>query len=550
MPELLEAPEIVAATRSPHGYLVSPLSDNISETEEGYLIIVGCPIARTGWQDYAVRDLPQERAIELGVDVSNPSATISLYRPASEVFAQEFLASLNGKPVVDGHPKDGEFVHKDNYRELAMGHIQNVRKGTEPLEDGEWPIIADLIISAEPLIGKVKNKTARDVSLGYDFSIEREGDRINQCSMIGNHNAIVPRGRAGDYVSIQDAAPETLEPITTPVEGIEAPAYPPIAIFTGLTKENPHVSVKNKLLRRLLGKEIIEMARAADADPEKVMEAAEALKEDPPPAEDKKAKDDVEVPGNTGANEFQSEDAGRKRMHDALDRMLDEESAVMDKRKGKDADIDELKELLDQYRTEEKTEPEHAEDAPEADPADLEAVLGEQAEDCPDCGEPMAADHVCDEEGEPGEELVESGEEELEDAVGDPDTTDPDDDEDHMPATDRAKAADAAKRTTKARAKDAKDGARAVLAMLKPIVARSNDSAIKKAWNRAADSVNKSSKPVAQGGGYGGFAASARARDTERIKTAKHSSARAADGSTDRDSALQQYYDTALKGGK
>jgi hypothetical protein len=181
--------EVIPATRSPHGYLASFLSDNIAEKEDGSLIVVGCPIARTGWQKYSVKDLPQELARRLGVDVSNPEASIDLYRPAKEVFHPEFLASLNGCAITDGHPPGGEFVDPKNFSKYAMGHIQNVRKGPEPMEDGEWPIIADLHISAEPLIGKVRNKTAREISLGYDFSIDRDGDKIIQCSMLGNHNA-------------------------------------------------------------------------------------------------------------------------------------------------------------------------------------------------------------------------------------------------------------------------------------------------------------------------------------------------------------------------
>src|SRR5580658_8711591 len=100
--------QVIEATRTAHGYLVSPLSENISETPEGFLVVVGCPVARTGWQEYLVKDLPQQSAEELGVDMSNPGATIDLYRPPGEVFAPDFLASLNGKPITDGHPP--EFV--------------------------------------------------------------------------------------------------------------------------------------------------------------------------------------------------------------------------------------------------------------------------------------------------------------------------------------------------------------------------------------------------------------------------------------------------------
>ena len=110
MPVALEEPEIIPATKSSHGFLGTFISENIAVREEdGTLIIVGVPIARTGWQSYSVSNLPQQKAQELGIDVSNPSASIDLYRPASEVFDPEFLSSLNGVPITDGHPPGGVF---------------------------------------------------------------------------------------------------------------------------------------------------------------------------------------------------------------------------------------------------------------------------------------------------------------------------------------------------------------------------------------------------------------------------------------------------------
>jgi hypothetical protein len=588
MTETMEELEVIPATRSPHGYLASQLSDNIYEKDDGTLIVIGCPIARTGWQKYAVKDLPQERAKALGVDVSNPEASIELYRPAREVFHPEFLASLNGCTITDGHPPGGEFVDTKNFNKYSQGHIQNVRKGTEAMEDGEWPIIADLHISAEPLISKVRNKTAREISLGYDFGIDREGEKIIQCSMLGNHNAVVPKGRAGDLIRIEDAMPAEEASVAEPVaikvgepdqpslpaevnsaapvvEVIEAIAYPPIT-FSFTNKEKHPVAEKKQQswLRSLMGKHLIEKARAADADPEKIMDEVEAMHEEP--TSDKKGRDEVEVPANTGKNEFKSADAkkgkdaevcpdceepmddcscamdakakDRKAAHDALDAVLDRTTGIesgvpaKDRKKAKDSNVAALKTLLDEFLSEEEKEPEHA-----ADDAELDKVLagGEDAEVCPDCEEPMD-DCSCamDEEVE-----VESGEEELEDA--EPDESDPDDDEDQEPkGEDRKKAKDRAR---------AADGAMAVLRVMRPYAARSGDKAFKASFNRALDSVKKSSK--ASTGSYGAFAATARARDRAG-KDPKPDRARTGDGSAspDRISNMQKFYDTAHKGGK
>ncbi len=562
--ELMEEQEILPATRSPHGYLVSPLSDNISMTDEGYLVITGCPIARTGWQQYTVADLPKERAAQLGVDVSNPSATIDLYRPASEVFAPEFLASLNGKPVVDNHPPGGEFVNPDNFNKYAQGHIQNVRKGPEPLEDGEWPVVADLIISGEPLISKVRDKQARDVSLGYDFSIRREGQKIIQCDMLGNHAAVVPKGRAGDFVSIVDAAPP--EPAASPPARSAGHVASANHSATSTNKEKH--KVKNNILH-LLGLGLKARAQDSETDPEELAQAAmdigkhqadisardRKVRDNDPDDEDededagleiandrkRKAKDKGrrsrdEDPAIEAEPDYDHKPANDRRsaMHKALDRMLDsEEEPVIDRKRAKDrratdADIEELKQLLSEFFSEEAEEPEHqdAEDeAPEPDSDELDAVLSGEAADaddepCPDCGEVGDA-CACDDAAEPGQEVVESGEEELE----------PVDEE--VQSQDRARA---------------KDGATAVLRMMRPFVARSNDSALKGAFNAALGSVSRSSK--ASTGGYGAFAASSRARDR-----APRNSGRASTGDSnigtgaDPVAKMQAFYDNAFKGG-
>jgi hypothetical protein len=515
--EMLEEPEVIPATKSPHGYLASPISDNISQREDGSLIIVGCPVARTGWQEYEIRNLPQEKAISLGIDVSNPSAVINLYRAPKDVFDPEFLASLNGIAVVDGHPPTGVFVDTRNFSQYGKGHLQNPRKGPEPMEDGEWPLIADLVISGEPLVGKVERKEAREISLGYDFGIERDGDKVCQVGMRGNHCAVVPHGRAGDLVRIEDALPEPAGEAAAPSSEIPiAPATPAyIPIQFNPSKEKTTVKA-NKLLRLFMGKHLIEMARATDASPEAIMDAVESLppeEDEPIPAVvDKKAKDAEIIPAEPEDDDVESQD--RKRMHDALDCMLDEPSA-------RDADLEELKSLLSQFFSEEEAEPEHAADEPEeVDPSQLEAALEPEVEDS---------------EAEPGEEEDPDGEEELAADGDDPIIEEPEDAdvEDKRKAKDRGRAADGAKET---------------LRMLRPFVARVNDASLNKAFNTALGVVTKKSRATATDGGYGGFARAARARDDAPRNP--NPRARAADGAAEsKDQKLQAAYDAA-RGGK
>ena len=552
--------EVIDATQTAHGYLVSPLSEHINETPEGFLVVVGCPIARTGWQTYAVRDLPQESAKAMGIDLSNPSAEIELYRPEEEVFDPEFLASLNGKPIVDGHPPG--FVTPDNYSQYAMGHIQNPRRG-EQLEDGEWPVIADLVISAEPLIGKVRNKIARDVSLGYDYGIERDGARINQCSMIGNHAAVVPKGRAGDLIAIGDAAEVSTR--AAPPEPAASPPEPS-AGHAALTnnelqpkKEKP--KVKN-IFHDLLGRGLKAFAADSETSPEELAQAAMdvgkhardgEITTDPEQQAIDRARrgrdKDPEFGPDIEETETQDAAAARRRAHDDLDEMLDARGkrGARDNRRGaKDADVAALRDLINDYLGEEEQEPEHQEDA---DPSELEEVLGggeepdaEDGELC-GCGDPACPGGCAlDVEADPGEELEPSGEEELaEDRAGAADAY-------TVVGSGRGTTAPVARRTAPVRERaNGVDAVKATLRMLRPFVARANDAKLNKAFNTALGSVSKASR--ANNGGYGEFAGAARGGERPRNPNPLLSRARAADGA-DPTAKLQKYYDERRKGGK
>lgn len=567
------------------GYFATLIGDTLQEMPDGTLVAPGCVIARTGSQVYQVKDLPQEAAAEFGVDTSNPNANITLWRSPEEVFHPDTVRSFEARPLTDNHPPD--FVDPSNFTEYARGHIQNVRKGTEPLESGEWPLLADLIIAAEPLLSKVKTGQLRELSCGYDYSIRQgEGEdegKIFQCDIIGNHLAVVPKGRAGSEARINDAAPASLEEEVShaPPTDVapERASPPPLAVQEAHDVENKNVAVsreadpepkKEKSIVKNWRDHIFGLglrAKAADAEtsPEELAEAAKAVGESTAPPADDKAKDkkgkdshgkDESDPAIKAEPDDDHEDdipgEDRKKAHDALDRMLDRAKDKKGKdARGKDTDLEALKELLGEFLSEEEEEPTHAsEDNVEADPSELDNVLSADAEP------PIAEED--DSESDPGEVVVETGEEELEpgaedeaemgecahcgtahDAESCPECGCRDrkaDDKKHM--GDRARAA---------------DGVRAVLKMLKPVVARSNDTAVKKAFNTAINSYNSRSTPSS--GSYGKFARNAAARDGAPRNPNPERRARAADKSSGgkKNSTideLQAAYDSALKGGK
>lgn len=183
-------------------YFGVSLSENMEMTDEGYLICKNAVVGRTGVQRYRFSDLPQDEARELEIDAA-PEDLIDLYREPEFVFADEFLATLEGKPVTDQHPR--ELLTIDTHDLHDCGHIMRPRRGDVPLDSGDWPILADLMLTDKALIQKVHNGL-RQLSLGYTFHIARDGNRILQVDMRGNHVAVLRAGRAGREACIQDEA--------------------------------------------------------------------------------------------------------------------------------------------------------------------------------------------------------------------------------------------------------------------------------------------------------------------------------------------------------
>lgn len=176
-----------------HFYTTEDIGEKRSYTPEGFLVCHDVPIARTGTQLYMSEEVPVE-------DAGNGEVRIS--RLPEEVFRAETIASFEGKAVTVEHPND--FVTPDNWQQLAVGTVQNVRRG-EGLQDDL--LIADLVITDKAAIEYV-NKSLPEVSAGYEATYEQEEPgRGVQRDIVGNHVALVERGRAGPRCSIQDGEP-------------------------------------------------------------------------------------------------------------------------------------------------------------------------------------------------------------------------------------------------------------------------------------------------------------------------------------------------------
>lgn len=161
--------------------------------DDGYLV-ADARVARTGIQLYA------------GYEVGKPEmSVVRVYRPDSEVFSRDTLASFAHRPVTNDHPD--EAVTADNWKEHAVGQTAD-----EIARDGSF-IRVPLMVSDGATI-KLIEDGKRELSAGYtcDLAFEAgktaDGETYDavQKNIRANHVAIVQRGRAGSEVRIGDEA--------------------------------------------------------------------------------------------------------------------------------------------------------------------------------------------------------------------------------------------------------------------------------------------------------------------------------------------------------
>lgn len=131
------------------------------------------------------------------------------YRPPSEVFKADSMASFTLAPVTDDHPP--ELIDSTNATRYTRGSTgESVRRAGDNL------VIPVAVFDAE-LIRKMENGK-RDVSCGYEVDLDESpgmtpgGERYDavQRNIRGNHVAIVSVGRAGTARVRMDAGYQTV----------------------------------------------------------------------------------------------------------------------------------------------------------------------------------------------------------------------------------------------------------------------------------------------------------------------------------------------------
>lgn len=293
-------------------YYGSRISPNQIETAEGYLICRSVPIARTGDQQYTAREVMQD---------GDPGQTVIVHRRPEDVFAEETIASFEGKPVTDDHPPEN--VQAENFASYARGHVQNVRQAGDNL-------VGDVYITDAKLASDVKHRVKREISCGYQCDLVPDGaGGYYQTNIRGNHVAVVLRGRAGHDVAIHDAANTAAEGRTNTMSKFTKGV---LAAFGSAAKEASPEELEAMATITATALDAAPAEEAPEADPAE-------KKVEPSPAKDEPMKDEVVYKEQKGV------DLGTK-----IDRILELLEGMMKGREEKhmsdETDLDEIIEKL------------------------------------------------------------------------------------------------------------------------------------------------------------------------------------------------------------
>jgi hypothetical protein len=193
-------------------------------TKDGYLA-VRAKAARTGVYQYAGREVDPDNAHGL-----RDLATVNVLRDEKTVFDAAAAHSFIGKPITDDHPS--EAVNASNWKDHARGTIMGAK-----WEEGGY-LAFDLLLTDGAAIAKV-DAGKRELSNGYAAELEfgdfAAADGTNcqarQTSIVGNHIALVDRGRAGPECRISDGGNElfqTCDAAPVILSNLDAPEEKPV----------------------------------------------------------------------------------------------------------------------------------------------------------------------------------------------------------------------------------------------------------------------------------------------------------------------------------
>jgi len=145
-----------------------------------------------------------------GSEIGGEDRIYRILRPSDEVFDRASLESFARAPVTIGHPNEPVRGDGAALRKYTVGNVDPVDMGRETLASGDH-FTANLVIDAAEAIETIEGGE-RELSAGYMSRLDmtpgtdpKHGpyDGVMR-SIVADHVAIVPRGRAGPDARIGD----------------------------------------------------------------------------------------------------------------------------------------------------------------------------------------------------------------------------------------------------------------------------------------------------------------------------------------------------------
>lgn len=195
--------------------LATPSGTKRSLTDQGYLLIQDCTLARAGVFDYLAANF-QPRAF------NDRAATdmVRVYRSVATI--EKAAVGFSGAPVTDGHPP--EMLNLANTKEFQKGHIN----GDVKVVNGV--MVADLIITDKATIAGIQEGKDQ-LSNGYfseyifEAGLSPDGESFDceQITFRANHVAVVAFGRNGAECRVSDSdetKPKEVKTMNVTINGV------------------------------------------------------------------------------------------------------------------------------------------------------------------------------------------------------------------------------------------------------------------------------------------------------------------------------------------
>lgn len=174
---------------------VIDIKDVGKPTPDGFLTATP-RVARTGIQIY--------RGSELGL---SDMKEVRVYRPESEVFGKDAMASLAHRTITNGHPPNG--VSEKNWKQHSVGW-----SGGDVARDGDFirvpMIVADGDMIKEAKEGKSQFSVGYSAKLKWGDGVTKGGEQYDatQTDIRANHIAFVKTARGGPQLRLGDKSPK------------------------------------------------------------------------------------------------------------------------------------------------------------------------------------------------------------------------------------------------------------------------------------------------------------------------------------------------------